>query len=153
MRMQHCSSICAIAVSMCFGHPSHTFWPIFLGKACLNTWIGWLNQEFYNLDHKHGFNHPISIFTNPCMEQSILSHLEIAYTVIHIESRSFVYVFCIFCHMMHTTYIESLLKTTHCLFKWCHWLKVVDLFIAVYWLRVLGNLKFYLYSESENGYG
>ena len=47
-------------------------------------------------------------------------------------------------------YMESWLKTTH-LFKWCHQLKAV--FIVVYWLQIPGNLKFYLYSESENGYG
>jgi len=38
------------------------------------------------------------------------------------------------------------LVRTHLLFKWCRRLKAVDLlFIAVYWLRVLDNLKFYLY--------
>jgi len=47
--------------------------------------------------------------------------------------------------------MESRLKKTHHLFKWCCQLKAV--FIAVYWLSILGNLNFYLNSESENGYG
>ena len=34
-------------------------------------------------------------------------------------------------------YVESRLKITHCLFKWCHRLKAV--FFAVHWLRVLGK--------------
>jgi len=47
--------------------------------------------------------------------------------------------------------MESQLKTTHHLFKWSRRLKAV--FIAVYWLQVLGNLKFYLYGESEMATG
>jgi len=35
--------------------------------------------------------------------------------------------------------MESRLKITHRLFKWCRRLKAV--FIAVYWLRVLGNFE------------
>ena len=36
-------------------------------------------------------------------------------------------------------------KTTHRLFKWCHWLKAV--FSKVYWLHILGYFKFYLFGE------
>ena len=30
-----------------------TFWPIFLGKACLDTEIGWLNPELYDTGRKN----------------------------------------------------------------------------------------------------
>ena len=35
--------------------------------------------------------------------------------------------------------MESRVKTTYHLFKWCGWLKAV--FVEVYWLRILSNLK------------
>jgi len=92
------------------------------------------------------------------------------YAIVHIESCSYVYIFpfvafgnrkrsCphrimlvhlwVFHFLLHSdshnAYMESRLKTTHHLFKWCRRLKAVS--IAVYWLCVLGYLKFYLYSE------
>ena len=63
----------------------------------------------------------LTIHTNRYIEWSILSHSEITWT--HSQ-----------------TFMESRLKTTHCLFKWCRQLKAV--FSAVYWLLVLGNLNF-----------
>jgi len=97
---------------------------------------------------KYRFNCPICIRT-------ILSYSEIIYAGVHMKSCLYIYMFSIFCGIciMHTstTYMESRLKTTHCLFKWCRWLKAV--FIAVNWLRVLGNLEFDLYTENKNGYG
>jgi len=60
------------------------------------------------------------------MEQSIFLHLEIAYTVSDMESS--VYMFSIFSQIriMHTAYMESQLKTTHHLFKWCHQLNFLS---------------------------
>ena len=85
-----------------------------------------------------------------------MSLLKITYAGVHMESHSYVYIFSIFLsdshnawtlpHIwnlglrQHTTYINGVAD-----FK--------PLFIAVYWLCVLGNLTFYLYSERENGYG
>jgi len=141
MHMQHCSI--------------YVFWtplsPIFLGKACLDTEIGWLNPEFYDPGHKNmdsivwfafastaTWSDPFFAFVNRIHSQK--------YGIMLVR----LYVFHFFLDS-HNTYMESRLKITHHLFEWCHQLKSV--FIAVYWLYVLGNLKFNCYSESENGYG
>ena len=106
--------------------PSYQF---FLGKP---LWAlksdGWI-QNFMTRSLNSGFNCPF------CRTYKItLVHLHVFY----------------FLSDLHTMYMEPHIKTTHCLFKWCCWLKAV--LIIVYWLCILGYLKFYLYNESENGY-
>ena len=194
--------ICDIVVAyvtlwyLCISYTRFTFWLIFLGRACLDTWIQWLNPEYYDQGHKNmdsmvwfAFG-PITTWSNLfCCIWKLHMQLRLwlcfitfggcsAHLVYHIHKSGHKtriinnhhhYHYHIHSHtygivlihlpvfhildirITHTAYMESQLKTTHHLFKWCRRLKAV--FIPVYWLRVLGNLKFNLYSESENCYG
>jgi len=135
MCMQHCN------IHMFRTHlsPSHLF---FLRKP---AWTlesdGWI-QNF--------MTRVVNIWIQPTDSHShqllhgAIHFVAVAYAVTHMESGSYVYMFSIF------TYCVYGIKTTHCLFKWYPQLKAV--FIAVYWLGVLGNLTLYLYNESENCY-
>ena len=78
------------------------------------------------------------------MKWSVLSHLEITYAFAHVESHSYILMFSYFfqIHITRTTFMESWLKSTHHLFKWCHRLKVV--FIAVYWQQWASLNKHFL---------
>jgi len=119
--MRQCSSVCDIALSRCFGHPSH-----------LLTYFSWeslhwhLNQMWIQLSdsHSHQSLHGAIHFVafrnriHSCT-YAMESHLYIFYLLSDSQA----------------TYIESRLKTTHHLFKWCRWVKVV--FIAVYLLHFL----------------
>jgi len=106
-------------------YPSH----LLTYFSCMDTWIEYLNPEFYDSVRFA----PTTTWSDPLCR--INSHTDV-------ESSSYVNMFSIFwgIRIMHTAYIESRLKTTEAVF------------IAVYWLCLLDNLKFSLNSESENGY-
>ena len=70
---------------------------------------------------------------NRYMERSILSHM-------WKHARTFMFSnFLSDPHSAHP-YMESRLKTTQHLFKWC--CRLNDVFLVIYWQRILGNLKF-----------
>jgi len=105
-------SLCDIAVSKCFWTPLSHCHLLFLGKPF-----------FYDPGHKIWI-HSFVTFRNPICSST--------YGIILVWLHVFNFLLD-----LHNAYMESRLKTTHCLFKWCCPLKAV--FIAVYWPLVLGN--------------
>ena len=107
-----------------------TYLTILLGKASLDTRIGWLNPEFYEWVVKIW----IQLFDSHLHQ---LLHGAICFVAFGNRIRSCTYGIMLvrlhvfhFLSYSHTAYMESRLKTTHHLFKWCRLLKAV--FIAVY---------------------
>ena len=131
------------------------FLPIFLGKICLDTPIRLLNPECYDPGRKILIQMYDSQFAVIATWSSAFCCIQKSHMQLRIWNHACLFTcFPFFCwiRLTYSLYrVYGILATTYHLFKWCCRLKAV--FIAVYWLHVLGNFKFYLYSESENGYG
>ena len=124
----------------CSIHLFLTLWLIFFGKTFLDTRIGRLNPECYNPGGKNLDSIIRFAFTPIATWSGSFGHLQKSHMQSHIWNHA--RMFSIFCqiHITHRLeYMESRLKTTHHQFKWCCQLKAV--FIAGYWLCVLGNFQ------------
>ena len=108
-----------------------TFLPICLGKVCLDTRIGWLDPEVYDPAIKFCIQSSVThIESHSCIYMLYgFNHLQLlhgAICFVAFGNRSGTYGITLVClHVfhflshsdMHTAYIESWLKSTHCLFQ------------------------------------
>ena len=135
----------------CFWTPNSPYYIFFLRKS---AWTlesdGWIQnftirvvKIWIQLSDFHSHQYPHWVIHFVTFGNHICSRI--------MESHSYVYMFSIFCCIRIRILHIWNLSLTHRLFKWRCRLKAV--FIVVYWLCDLGFLEFYLYSESENGYG